>query len=239
MAYKEELWMEAKKKCRLGNEEIRMAKEMGLNPKSLIKNIPNKNEQWKAPVKVWIRDMYEERQEKAAKKAAKKAKAECVNATVRLMDEMIAYDKKDPKRIQHFIKVHSLAKTIAVLESMSEEELHILEAAAILHDIGIHKAEEVYHSISGKHQEELGPAEAEKLLRKNGGYTDKQIERIEYLIGHHHTYTEIDGLDHQILVEADFLVNLYEDECDLKAVEAARKRIFKTEAGLRILDHMF
>ena len=40
MAYKQELWQEAKKRCRLGDEEIRMAKEMGLNPKSLIKNVP-------------------------------------------------------------------------------------------------------------------------------------------------------------------------------------------------------
>ena len=47
MAYKQELWDEAKRKCRLG-EEIRMAKEMGLNPKSLIRNIPNKKEMWKA-----------------------------------------------------------------------------------------------------------------------------------------------------------------------------------------------
>lgn len=72
MAYKEELWMEAKKRCRLGAEEIRMAKEMGLNPKSLIKNIPAKDEQWKAPVKYWIRDMYEERQRKAEEKAKRK-----------------------------------------------------------------------------------------------------------------------------------------------------------------------
>ena len=54
MAYKPELWAEAKKKCRLNEEEIRMAKEMGLNPKSLIKNIPSPREQWKQPVKVWI-----------------------------------------------------------------------------------------------------------------------------------------------------------------------------------------
>ena len=58
MAYKQELWDEAKKRCHIGDEEIRMAKEMGLNPKSLIKNIPNKSEQWKAPVKDWIHDMY-------------------------------------------------------------------------------------------------------------------------------------------------------------------------------------
>lgn len=41
MAYKQELWNEAKKKCRLGEEEIRMG---------LIKNIPNKKEMWKEPV---------------------------------------------------------------------------------------------------------------------------------------------------------------------------------------------
>ena len=72
MAYKQELWDEAKKKCRLGNEEIRMAKEMGLNPKSLIKNIPNKNEKWKAPVKDWIHDMYEKRKRKSEQKAKRK-----------------------------------------------------------------------------------------------------------------------------------------------------------------------
>ncbi len=37
MAYKPELWAEAKKKCRLGEKEIQMAKELGLIPKSLIK----------------------------------------------------------------------------------------------------------------------------------------------------------------------------------------------------------
>lgn len=61
MAYSKELWFEAKKRCKLNDEEIQMAKEMGLNPKSLIKNIPNKNEQWKTSVKIWVRDMYEDR----------------------------------------------------------------------------------------------------------------------------------------------------------------------------------
>ena len=70
MAYKPELWAEAKKKCRLNEEDIRMAKEMGLNPKSLIKNIPSPKEQWKLPVKDWIHEMYEDRQRKQKKKAA-------------------------------------------------------------------------------------------------------------------------------------------------------------------------
>lgn len=70
MAYKPELWAEAKKKCRLNEEDIRMAKEMGLNPKSLIKNIPNPKEQWKLPVKEWLHEMYEDRQRKQKKKAS-------------------------------------------------------------------------------------------------------------------------------------------------------------------------
>lgn len=52
-------WAEAKRKCRLNEETIRMAKEMGLNPGSLIKNIPSKAQQWKASVHEWIREMYE------------------------------------------------------------------------------------------------------------------------------------------------------------------------------------
>ncbi|NWQ43624.1 hypothetical protein MLOOGBEN_23275 [Bacillus sp. EB106-08-02-XG196] len=54
-------WAEAKKRCRLNETDIQMAKELGMTPKSLIKNIPAPNQQWKAPVKVWIRDLYEKK----------------------------------------------------------------------------------------------------------------------------------------------------------------------------------
>jgi hypothetical protein len=72
MAYSEALWYEAKKKCRLNNEDIKIAKELGLNPKSLIKNIPNKSEQWKAPVSVWIREIQEKRKNKSIQKQRRK-----------------------------------------------------------------------------------------------------------------------------------------------------------------------
>ena len=57
MAYSNELWAECKKKCRLNDDDIALAKRLGLNPRSLIKNIPNKSESWKAPVKDWLREM--------------------------------------------------------------------------------------------------------------------------------------------------------------------------------------
>lgn len=69
-------WAEAKKKCRLNEETVRMAKEMGLNPRSLIKNIPSKTQKWKAPVYVWIREMYQKRQEKAPRKKASRKNAQ-------------------------------------------------------------------------------------------------------------------------------------------------------------------
>jgi len=67
---KDKLWAEAKRRCRLNPEDVRMAKEMGLNPRSLIKNIPSKTEPWKLPVKDWIREMYQKRHEKSARKKA-------------------------------------------------------------------------------------------------------------------------------------------------------------------------
>ena len=75
---KDVLWAEAKRRCRLDADDVRMAKEMGLNPRSLIKNIPSKSEQWKQPVKYWIRQLYQKRQEKSAKKKARKEQAAVV-----------------------------------------------------------------------------------------------------------------------------------------------------------------
>ena len=75
MAYSEQLWAEAKKKCRLNNEDIALAKRLGLNPRSLIKNIPNKSEPWKAPVKDWLHEIDAKRQKKAAQKQHRKEKS--------------------------------------------------------------------------------------------------------------------------------------------------------------------
>ena len=75
MAYGEQLWQEAKKKCRLNNEDIELAKRLGLNPRSLIKNIPNKSEPWKTPVKIWLHEIDAKRQKKSELKQRRKAKA--------------------------------------------------------------------------------------------------------------------------------------------------------------------
>ena len=72
-------WAEAKRRCGLSAEEVRMAKELGFKPHSLIKNIPAKYQLWKAPVGEWIRDLHAKRfgeaQEPVPKKVAWKTPA--------------------------------------------------------------------------------------------------------------------------------------------------------------------
>lgn len=155
-----------------------------------------------------------------------------------LFMDMIAYYDGDPKRIQHFTKVHSYARFIGVGENLDDTSLFILEAAAYTHDIGIRVAEEKYGKCDGKLQEQEGPIVAQKMLSQLG-FENYMVERICFLIGHHHTYDNIDGLDYQALVEADFLVNLYEDDAGNRAIDKAYKKIFRTNTGKKIFRLMF
>ena len=139
----------------------------------------------------------------------------------KLHAEMIKLYAGDPKRIQHFCKVHSYAKLIAELENVDEKTRFILETAALTHDIGIHICEQKYGDCGGKLQEQ------------------DVSTRVQYLIAHHHTYEDMDGIDYQILVEADFLVNMYEDTLSQQAVQHAYTTIFRTETGKMICRDMF
>ena len=128
-----------------------------------------------------------------------------------LYRKMIEFYRGDPARIQHFVKVHSFAKLIG-------EEEHLEE--------------------NGRLQEQEGPAEAEKMM-KSLGFEQDMIDRVSYLVGHHHTYTNINGMDYQILVEADFLVNYFENHSETDTIKKSVKKIFKTETGIRIATEMF
>ena len=155
------------------------------------------------------------------------------------MRAMIKYDGGDVPRIQHFVKVHDFARMIGVAEDVGSEQLFILEAAAILHDVGIHAAEAKYGNSHGKHQEELGPAEAKKVLAEVGGFTEQQTERICWLVAHHHTYTNVTSQDHRILLEADFLVNSFEDNLSKEAIASFRENVFRSPSAIYMLNMMW
>ena len=156
-----------------------------------------------------------------------------------LIIKMTEFNAGDPKRIQHFIKVYEFAHVIGVKEQLEEEQLRVLDIAAILHDIGIRPSEEKYGRCDGKLQEQEGPAYAKEMLAKFQEISVDEIERICYLIAHHHTYDKVDGLDYRILLEADFLVNAMEDDLPKDAIIKFRDKVFETKTGLHLINTMF
>ena len=157
-----------------------------------------------------------------------------------LYKAMLQHFSGDPRRCQHLIKVASLAKEIAILEGADAALVALVEAAGFIHYCGIVAGEAKYGKghCTGKIQEQEGPQIAQKILRELG-YEPKDIERICYLVGHHHTYTNIDGLDYQILVEADFIVNFYEDGLSKEAIARTVDKIFRTASGRDLASRMF
>ena len=155
-----------------------------------------------------------------------------------LINAMIEYYSGDPKRIQHFLKVYTFSRLIGEMEALDANTLYILETAAIVHDIGIKVSEEKYGDCNGKHQELEGPSIAKEMLEKLN-VDSKVVDRVCYLIGHHHTYDNIKGLDYQILVEADFLVNFYEDQVSRDSIIHSVDKIFKTKSGRDICSKIF
>lgn len=157
-----------------------------------------------------------------------------------LIFKMTEYFEGDPKRIQHFIKVHTFAKLIASGENIDIKTRYCLYTASVVHDIGIKIAEEKYGKghCGGKLQEQFGPEPAKEMLRKLD-FDEDIIERVCFLVGHHHTYEGVDGLDWQILLEADFLVNAYEDNLSKESILSFREKVFKTKTGTLLLNDMF
>ena len=151
---------------------------------------------------------------------------------------MIADYAGDPRRIQHFLKVHALARLIGLGEQVDEKTQFTLEAAALVHDIGIHRCEALYGRCDGPLQEREGPALAQTML-EGLEFDPPVIQRVCWLVGHHHTYAPMDGADHQILVESDFLVNLYESGASGEEIRTAYDRIFRTQTGRQLCRQMF
>lgn len=152
--------------------------------------------------------------------------------------QMIQYFGKDIKRINHALKVHSFAHLIATNENIDSIQIAIIETVALLHDIGIKQAELKYNSSAGKFQEQEGPAIAQLLL-KDFNLQESFLNRVLYLIGHHHSYQKMDGIDFQILVESDFIVNIQEDNLSSDSIRTIQEKYFKTSMGHHLLKYMF
>lgn len=155
-----------------------------------------------------------------------------------IMIKMVNYSDGNLHDINHFMKVYALARTIGQQEGLDEQSQTVLEVAAILHDIACPLCREKYSRADGKDQEREGMPLARDFL-KDSGLPTEMVERVVWLVGHHHTVTEVDGLDHQILLEADYLVNAHESAYSREQIDRAAKVLFQTEAGRDLLAAMY
>lgn len=146
----------------------------------------------------------------------------------------------DQRRINHALKVLAFSEEISKGEKSDVRTGETVILAAVLHDIGIHEAEHKYGSSAGNYQEIEGPPIAREIMRDMGVDTGI-IERVCYIIGGHHTPSKVDGLDFQIIWEADLLVNIEEDGLNKNGTDLRPviEKNFKTATGKKIAENLY
>ncbi|MCR4627143.1 MAG: HD domain-containing protein [Treponema sp.] len=140
--------------------------------------------------------------------------------------------------IMHFMKVWGFAKTIGKLENLDERTQYTLELAAIVHDISCPICRKKYGNTGYKHQEEESTPLVSDFF-KDLDIPKDIVERIAFIVSHHHTYNLEDGLDYQILLEADFIVNAKDHNLDREPIENTMKSFYKTKSGKALLESIY
>lgn len=152
----------------------------------------------------------------------------------RAIVKMIAYSEGNLHDIAHFLKVYAYAKTLGELEALSAETRQTLELAAVIHDIACPLCRRKYGTATGKQQETESAALTEPFLRALD-VPEAQAARITFLVSHHHTWEGAEGMDHQLLLEADFLVNADEGNLSKEAIQTTLEKAFRSVSGKRLL----
>jgi len=156
----------------------------------------------------------------------------------KITQAMIAFSDGNIHDIDHFMRVWGYAKTIAELESLPPETRRIIEAAALLHDIACSLCREKYGCAKAEKQEKEGMPLAKEFLR-DMPMAQEEKERVVFLVGHHHTLSGINGIDWQILIEADYIANASENGLGKEDVTNFRENHFETASGKNLLNLIF
>lgn len=152
------------------------------------------------------------------------------------IQKMTAYFDTDNRMVQHTLKVLAYSEEILqnTIEPIDNFIQQVIALASIYHDIGIPEALKKYGSAEPKYQEQEGMPVARTLLAEQGMRGDV-LERVCYIVGNHHTREKVDGIDFQILWEADFLVNLQSGWLKLNdEIEVIINENFRTQTGIAL-----
>ncbi len=158
--------------------------------------------------------------------------------TAEILEKMLRNANGNLHDINHFMSVWGYARTIGEMEGLDADTQFVLEVAAITHDIACPVLRERDGNTNHRHQETEGAPMVREFLADTGLST-AQLDRVAYLVGHHHTLEGIDGMDYQILIEADYIVNASEKGYSKENVRNFINRYVKTEAGKRITRTVF
>ena len=114
----------------------------------------------------------------------------------------------EDRYVDHALRVTRFAEKIMAGEGIDDSfDTTVIVLAGILHDVGIPVAMAKYGSGAGPLQEREGEPVARALLSELAIRPDI-LERVCYIVGKHHTIDAVDGIDFQVIWEADALVNI-------------------------------
>ena len=155
------------------------------------------------------------------------------------VEKMKGYFQED-RFIEHTLKVLARAEQICTGENTEGAFVRqVAVLGSIFHDIGIPEALEKHSSLEAPYQEKEGPPVARRLMEEIGVRSDIR-ERVCYIVGNHHTAERVDGLDFQVIWEADFIVNIDEGNMKLQPgeVEKAVEENLKTATGRTLIKEV-
>ena len=155
-----------------------------------------------------------------------------------IMQKVISFSEGNIHDIDHLIRVWAYARTIGELEHTDADTQYLLEIAALTHDIACPLCRTKYGNTDGKHQESEGAILVRDFLRDTD-LSEAQIDRVAFLVGHHHTYTAVDGKDYQILLEADYIANASENGYSKENVRRFMEKIMRTDSGKALTRQIF
>lgn len=158
-----------------------------------------------------------QKENRSATIAQKKHVAD-VNLTALRMKQ---YHDSDPKKVQHFVRVYTLAKSIGELEKLSEEDQFNLELAAIVHDVEGDRIPVV------------------RDILRECGVTEESAIKVCHMVENVENYEHIATLDHQILIEAKLIVDFKEQALPENEIIRKAEDLFLTNTGKLFLKRAF
>lgn len=157
----------------------------------------------------------------------------------RIHQAMTAYFADDQRRISHAERVTDMAEQINRYE---QGDPAVITACGLLHDIGIREAERKFNSSAAKYQHSEGPPVARTILEELG-VEEAIIHEVCDIIAHHHAPRQQESTNFKVLYDADFIINISDDQPVLQRSQADIARLiaraFLTETGKRLAREIY